>query len=59
MTKIRSLILSGSLILALVLAQAFVIAQEETHPGLAESALSDLGRFNDANIPPILLDAAD
>ncbi len=33
------------------------IAQQESNPGIASSAISNLGRFHDTNIPPILSDA--
>jgi aminopeptidase N len=33
------------------------IAQVESNPGIASAALGNLGRFNDPNIPPILIEA--
>ncbi len=33
------------------------VAREESNPGLAASAISNLGRYHDENVPPILLDA--
>ena len=33
------------------------VAESEENPGLAASALSNLGHYNDVNIPPILLNA--